>query len=407
MLITDSMIEKLDKDITDRSAEVINAKGRIIVPGLIDMHVHLREPGREDEETVLTGTRAAVKGGFTGVVCMPNTEEPIDDRRMVKRLKDIIKKDAVTDVFVTAAITEKREGKKLTDIKGLAKEGVVAISDDGSSVEDSRLMLKALAEAKKNSIPLIAHCEDAELSANGVINQGFMATKMGLRGIPQRSEYERVERDLELAGKADAAIHIAHLSCKESVELIRKAKRRGIKVTAETSPHYFALTEECAATYDTNTKMNPPLRTKEDAAALKEGLADGTIDAIATDHAPHTDAEKDVEFDFAPFGIIGLETALSLVVMELVEKGVLSWQEVVMKMSVNPSRILGLGKGNLKKGTLCDIAIIDPGKEYIYSKDSMESKSKNTPFAGWRLKGKAVHVFVAGKLVMKDGNISI
>jgi dihydroorotase len=267
-------------------------------------------------------------------------------------------------------------------------------------------MAKAMKACEKAGLVLVDHCEDKALSGNGVMNKGFISTKMGLRGIPRESEYEAIRRDIDLAGKTKASIHIAHVSCKESVDIIRKAKRAGVRVTAETAPHYFSLTEDCCVTYDTNTKMNPPLRSKEDAEALKKGLSDGTIDVIATDHAPHTDSEKDVEFDFAPFGIIGLETALSLSVTELVDAGVLSWSGLIGKLSSNPAGILGIGRGSLKKGSPADIVIIDPDAKYTYSKESIESKSKNSPFIGWELKGRAVSVMVGGDIVMKDGRIT-
>jgi dihydroorotase len=405
ILVSGGKIEKIDKALPDTGCEVIDAKGCIVSPGLVDMHTHLREPGREDEETVLTGTRAAIKGGFTSVACMPNTEPPLDNPAIVKTLNEIIQRSALTNVFVVGAITEGRAGKRPTDFHKLKKEHVVAISDDGASVEDEKVMVEALQQAKEEGLLVIEHCEDIKISARGVMNEGFIATKLGLRGIPARSEYERVKRNIELAKKESSAIHLAHISTKESVELIRKAKKIGIKVTAETAPHYFSLTEDCCATYDTNTKMNPPLRSKADVEAIKEGLKDGTIDCIATDHAPHTDNEKDVEFDFAPFGIIGLETALSLSIMELVEKNILSWPGLIIKMSVNPSGILGIKREALKKGSIADIVIIDPNKEYTYAKDSIESKSKNSPFINWILKGKAVSVFVSGRLVMKDGEI--
>ena len=402
VLIADGKIEKIGRDLSMPSAEIIDAKGKIVAPGLIDIHVHLREPGREDEETIRTGTRAAIRGGYTSIVSMPNTEPAIDSAKAVKVLKAIIKADALTNVFITGAITKERAGKMLADIKGMAEEGALAVSDDGSSVDDKQLMSEALREAKKNSILLIAHCEDSSLSPNGVMNKGFISTKMGLRGIPKASEYERVKRDIELAKKESARIHIAHVSCKESVDMIRKAKSGGVHVSAETAPHYFTLTEECCVTYDTNTKMNPPLRAKEDVEALKRALADGTIDAIATDHAPHTDSEKYVEFDFAPFGIIGLETAFSLAVMELVDKKILSWPELILKMSAAPAKILGIEKGHIKPGAKADLVVIDPDKEYIYKKETIESKSRNTPFIDWKLKAKVTHVFVGGIMVMKD-----
>jgi dihydroorotase len=399
ILISDGKIEKIGKNLTDK-AEPVDAKGMIVAPGLVDMHTHLREPGREDEETVLTGTLAAIQGGFTSVACMPNTEPALDNPAIIKSLKDIIKKDAQANVFIVGAITEGRAGKRATDFHKMKKEGAVAVSDDGSSVDDDMVMLSALEQSKEENLLIIEHCEDRKISGNGVMNHGFIATKLGLKGIPSESEYERVKRNIELAKKAGARIHIAHVSTKESVGIIRRAKADGVRVTAETAPHYLALTEECCATYDTCTKMNPPLRSKEDSDELKRGLKDGTIDVIATDHAPHTDSEKDVEFAFAPFGIIGLETALSLCVMELVETNTLSWPELITKMSVNPANILGIDRGNLSKGSVADIVIIDPNKGYTYTKESIASRSKNSPFINWILKSKAVKVFVGGKPVI-------
>lgn len=396
ILISDGKVAKIAARLETKADKIIDAKDKIIAPGLVDMHVHLREPGREDKETVRTGTAAAIKGGFTTVVCMPNTEPPLDNPKVIRALKDIIKKDALSEVLIAGAITENRFGEKLTDFKAMRKEGIVAVSDDGASVDKEKVMFEALKAAKKAHLVLIAHCEDRQISGRGGINQGFISTKMGLRGIPRESEYERVRRDIESAAKALSRIHIAHVSCKETVEIIRKAKKRGIGVTAETAPHYFTLTEDCCVTYDTNTKMNPPLRTKEDVAAIKEGLKDGTIDVIATDHAPHTDSEKDVEFDFAPFGIIGLETALSLGIMELVDKKIISLNELILKMSVNPSRILGIDKGMLKEGRAANIIVFNPGEKYVYKRESIESKSKNSPFIDWELRGKVQAVFVNG-----------
>ena len=402
LLISDGKIESSGKDLNVKADEVIDAKGKIVSPGFVDMHVHLREPGREDEETVRSGSRSAIRGGFTSILCMPNTDPAIDRVATIKILKDIITKSAFCNVFIAAAITEARSGKKLTDFKKLKEEGALAISDDGSPVREKDIMQKALERSKEAGVLLIEHCEDLDLLAGGVMNTGFISTKTGLKGIPAKAEYEAVKRDLELAKKTQARIHIAHVSCKESVELIRKAKKDGVQVTAETAPHYFTLTEECCATYDTNTKMNPPLRTAEDVEAIKKGLADGTIDVIATDHAPHTDSEKDVEFEYAPFGIIGLETALSLGITELVEEPILTWSELIAKLSANPAGILGIDGGNLGKGRSADITIIDPAKEYIFKKDSIESKSSNSPFIDWKLKGKVSTVFVKGVMVMKN-----
>lgn len=405
ILISDGKIGRVEKNISAQAAEIIDAKNCIVAPGLVDMHTHLREPGREDEETVLTGTRAAVKGGFTSVACMPNTEPSLDNPAIIKSLKETIEKNARCNVAIVGSITEGREGKRPTDFHKMKKEGAVAVSDDGASVDDEKVMAEAFEQSKEEDILIIEHCEDKKISGPGVINESFTATKLGLRGIPKAAEYEIVKRDIALAKKLSCRVHIAHVSAKESVDLIRKAKYDGVKVTAETAPHYFSLTEECCTTYDTNTKMNPPLRSKEDVEAIKEGLKDGTIDAIATDHAPHTDNEKDVEFDLAPFGIIGLETCLSLSIMELIEKKILSWSGLITRMSVNPAKILGMKRGALKKGSVADIAIIDPNKEYTYTKDSIESKSKNSPFINWTLKGRATTVFVGGHLAMKDSKI--
>jgi len=399
VLISDGKIEKVEKDISAPGSEIIDAKGCIVAPALVDMHAHLREPGREDEETVLTGTRAAIKGGFASVACMPNTEPPLDNPAIIRSLKEIIAKDALCNVFIIGATTEGRAGKRPTDFHKMKKEGAVAVSDDGSSIEDASVMNEALTQSKEEGLLIIEHCEDKKLSGSGVMNQSFTATKLGLRGIPASSEYEMVARVIESAKNMSCAIHIAHVSTKGSVDAIRKAKSSGVKVTAETAPHYFSLTEECCATYDTNMKMNPPLRSKEDVAAIKEGLKDGTIDVIATDHAPHTDNEKDVEFDYAPFGIIGLETSLSLSIMELVETKTLSFSELIKKLSVNPAKLLGIGRGTLKQGSCADIVIIDPKKEYTYTKESIGSKSKNSPFINWILKGKATLVLVGGRPV--------
>lgn len=399
ILIKDSSIREVSKSISVKGEDIIDAKNKIVMPGLIDMHVHLREPGREDIETIASGTAAAVAGGITSVCPMPNTLIAMDNQESIRRLKGIIKKDAATSVFIVGAITKKRKGLELVDMKMMKKEGIVALSDDGNSVQDPSVMLKALEKARENSLLIISHCEDANISKNGVVNEGIIATKLGLRGMHKRAEYEFVERDIKLAGKAKARLHIAHVSTKESVDIIRKAKKAGIMVTAEAAPHHFSLTDECCSTYDTRTKVNPPLRPREDVEAIKEALKDGTIDAIASDHAPHGKHEKEIEFDFAAFGIIGLETSLSLAVMNLVGERVISWTRLVELMSVNPSRILGLkNKGSLSPGADADIAIIDPDKEWVYEKDRIRSKSKNSPFIGWTLKGLVTDTVVGGKI---------
>ena len=406
ILIENGKIKKVAENIQEKGEEIIDAKNKIVVPGLIDMHVHLREPGREDIETVARGTRAAISGGITSVCSMPNTLPPIDDAKIVKRLNNIIKKEALANVFVVGAITKKRAGAELVDMKDMKKEGAIALSDDGSSVQDEPVMLSAVKKAKENDILLISHCEDKNISKNGVVNEGMIATKLGLRGMPKRAEYEFIERDINLAKKVNARLHIAHVSCKESVNIIRKAKKDGINITAESAPHYFSLDESACATYDTRTKMNPPLRSTEDIEAIKEGLKDGTLDAIASDHAPHGKHEKEVEFDFAAFGIIGLETSLSLAIMNLVDTKKIPWKRLIELMSANPAGILGLKqKGNLSEGSDADITIIDPEKKWIYTKDSILSKSKNSPFIGWTLKGLATDAVRGGKIVMKDRKI--
>ncbi|NQT06559.1 MAG: dihydroorotase [Candidatus Omnitrophica bacterium] len=402
ILIKGYKISKVAKGISAKE-ETIDAKGKIVVPGLIDMHVHLREPGREDIETVKSGTRAAVSGGMTSVCTMPNTYPPIDDAKVVNNLKGVIKKDASSNVFIIGAITKGRDGKNVVDIKKLRESGVIALSDDGNGIQDKNAISAALKKAKENNMLLISHCEDISISRNGVVNEGIVATKLGLRGIPKSSEYSMVKRDIELARKNKTKIHIAHVSCKESVDIIRKAKKSGVSVTAETAPHYFSLTDSCCETYDTRTKMNPPLRSAEDVDAIKAGIKDGTIDVIASDHAPHGKHEKEIEFEFAAFGIIGLETSLALSITGLVDTKYISLKRLVELMSVNPAKILGLkSKGSLSEGSDADITIIDPKKEWTFTKDLINSKSKNSPFIDWQLKGKATDVIVGGKLLLQN-----
>lgn len=404
VLIDGAKISKVGKNIKTDAGEIIDAAGEIVMPGLVDMHVHLREPGREDKETVASGTAAAIKGGVTSVLVMPNTEPAMDSAENVKLLSDIIKKSAQANVFIAGAITVERKGEKLTDAAKLKKAGVVAFSDDGSSVDCDKLMLEAFKRAKEEKILIICHSEDKALSGNGVVNRGIIATRMGLRGISKESEFKRVERDIILAQKAKAPVHIAHISCKESVDLIAQAKNKGLKVTCETAPHYFSLDETAVLGYDTNFKMNPPLRTKYDVAALKKGLKDGTIDAIASDHAPHTENEKEIEFERAAFGVIGLETELAAAITELVQAGILTWPRLVEKMSLNPAKILGINKGTLGIGADADIIIVDPDKEWVLAKENIISKSKNSPFLGRKFKGEVVYTICSGKPVFKPAN---
>jgi dihydroorotase len=399
ILAEDGKILKVAKDIKNGSDKIIDAADKIVIPGLVDMHVHLREPGREDKETVCSGTKAALKGGVTSVLAMPNTMPAMDSTQNIKILKCIIKKGAKANVFIAGAITKGRLGQELTDIAQLKKENAIAITDDGSSVDDDELMLRAIKKAGEENILVICHCEDKALSAKGVVNLGLISTRLGLRGISRESEYKRVERDINLAAKANAPIHIAHVSCRESVEIVAAAKKRGIRVTCETAPHYFALSEDAVLGYDTNFKMNPPLRGEEDVAAVKNGLKNSVIDAIASDHAPHTENEKDIEFDRAEFGVVGLETELAVAITELVTTGILDWAGLVQKISWNPAKILGLNKGNLSIGSDADIVILDPAQEWLVEKASLVSRSKNSAFLGRKLKGAVVYTLRAGEIV--------
>jgi len=379
---------------------IIEAGGKIVTPGLIDMHVHLREPGHEYKETIETGCRAAAFGGFTAVCSMPNTN-PVNDNRQVTEY--ILRKAQASDsarVYPVAAISSGLEGKGLSEYGDLKEAGAVALSDDGNPVMDSQLMRRALEYAKGFALPIISHCEDLDLVGGGVMNEGEVATRMGLAGIPNAAESTMVMRDIALCEITASPLHIAHVSTEESVRVIRDAKKRGVPVTAETAPHYCTLTDEAVKAYNTNAKMNPPLRSRRDREAICRGLADGTIDVIATDHAPHAALEKEVEFDLAANGIIGLETALSLG-LKLVAEGVLTMTDLVAKMSTNPARILKIENG-IKVGRPADITIIDPDCSYQVDAGSFQSLSRNTPFDGWDMQGKAVLTLVGGKIVFQD-----
>ena len=401
VLIDAGKILKVDKKIQAQAEEVIDAQGKIVMPGLVDMHVHLREPGREDKETIVSGTKAAAKGGVTSLLAMPNTNPAIDSPERVIGLKKIIKQDSRVNVFIAGAITTGRLGRELTDIAALKKEGTLAITDDGSSVDDEEVMRKAFRIGAKEGLLVICHCEDKSLSKEGVVNLGFTSTRMGLRGISKESEYLRVARDLRLAAQEEARIHIAHVSCRESVELIAEAKKKGVKVSAETAPHYFSLSEEAVLGFDTNMKMNPPLRGKSDLASIAQALKDGVIDVISSDHAPHTESEKDIEFERAEFGVIGLETELSVGITYLVDTGILSWSRLIECMSSFPARILGINKGALTPGQDADIIIVSPEKGWVAERKDFISKSKNSPFMGRKLKGVVEATILKGQVIYK------
>jgi len=386
-----------------KSAQIVKAKGLLIAPGLVDMHTHLREPGREDEETIESGSRAAARGGFTAVCCMPNTEPPLDDQAKIRLIYE--RGTPYARVFPIGAVSKGREGQDLTEVGDLFRAGAVALSDDGSPVANAELMRRVLEYTRLFGIPVVDHCEEPTLFADGVMNEGFVSTRLGLRGIPNASEEALVSRDLHLAALTGGRLHLAHLSAGRSVSLLRDAKRQKLPVTGEVTPHHLTLTDEALLNYDTNAKVNPPLRAQSDLEALRAGLADETIDVIATDHAPHSVVEKEAEFDLAPFGMVGLETALGLVLTELVHPGRLGLIPTLRAMSLNPCRILKLPFGRLIEGGPADLVCIDLNKIWVVNPDQFASKSRNTPFSGRRLKGKAVHTLVDGSFALRDGRL--
>lgn len=400
---------RIEKGLIDRvgkglpAERVISAKGLWVVPGLIDMHVHLREPGYEYKETIETGSRAAAAGGFTAVACMPNTRPVNDNGSVTDFILSEARRCAIVRVYPIGAISRGQKGRTLAEIGEMAECGVVALSDDGKPVMSSELMRRGMEYAKTFGLPVISHCEDLDLSRGGAMHEGEVSLRLGLPGIPAVSEEIAVDRDLRLAEFTGAALHIAHVSSKRSVDLIRKARKEGIPVSAEVTPHHLTLTHEALGDYDTNLKVNPPIRSSEDRRALLQGLVDGTLDAVATDHAPHDIAAKEVEFEKAAFGLIGLETALPLT-LRLVHEGVLTPSQLVERMSTGPARILGMPGGTLKQGAPADVTLIDPERRFAVHAKRFRSKSRNTPFEGWELRGKAVCTLVQGKVVYEDRN---
>jgi dihydroorotase len=386
------------------SAKRIDAKGKWVVPGLMDMHVHLREPGREDKETIATGTQAASAGGFTGVACMPNTNPVLDEESKIRYVMQRAER-CTCRLFPIGAITKSSQGEELAPMGEMIGAGAKAVSDDGVAVAKSSMMRNALNYSKSFDIPVICHCEDVAMSFKGHMNEGVVSTRMGIRGIPTIAEEIIVSRDLLLAEYTGARIHIAHVSTAGSVRMIRDAKSRGVRVTAETCPHYFTLIDaDIGMKYDTNKKMNPPLRTDRDRKAIIEGLCDGTIDVIASDHAPHVSEEKDVEFDAAAFGVVGLETSLGVTLTYLVETNILVPSDIVEKMSVNPNKILNLPGGTLSVGKAADITIIDPKASWKVEPQNFFSKSRNTAFSGFDLKGYACCTMLEGRVVFERNN---
>lgn len=396
LLVENGLVKQIGKGLqVSTGTETIDASGKYVVPGLIDMHVHLRDPGLEYKEDIVSGTRAAVSGGFTSVCCMPNTKPTIDNKAIASYIINKAKADGFCNVFPVGSITYGLSGDRMSEMGELKESGCVAVSDDGRPVTNSELMRRSLQYAAGIGIMVITHAEELELVGEGVMNEGYTSTELGLKGIPRVAEDIATARDIMLAEYTGAPIHIAHVSTEGSVRIIREAKSRGVRVTCETAPHYFTLTDDAVRGYNTNAKMNPPLREAADVAAIKLGLQDGTIDCIATDHAPHHLDEKDVEFNVAMNGIIGLETSLPLS-LKLVEDGVLSLNQLVEKMSCNPSNILGLERGTLKAGAAADITVIDPALEWVVEADKLASKSKNSPWLGQKMKGAAVATVVGG-----------
>ncbi len=396
LLIEDGRIVSAGPKPSRPAEKTIDARGLLVVPGLIDMHVHLREPGREDKESIAAGAEAAVRGGFASVACMANTEPPIDHEAIAAFVVARARDAGFANVFPVGAVTKGMKGEELTEMTGLVRGGAVAFSDDGLPVQSADLLAKALRYARMVDKVIISHAEDRTLSAGGAMNEGAIATRLGLPGNPRLSEEVMVSRDVLLARGTGGRIHIAHLSCAAALEWVRRGKAGGVAVTAEVTPHHLVLTEEALTTYDTNCKMAPPLRTREDIAALIAGLKDGTIDAIASDHAPHTREEKDLEFARAPNGIVGLETTVGVLGAKIAPD--VGWPRLIRALTVNPARILGIPKGTLAPGADADVTLIDPAAEWTIDPAAFRSKGRNTPFAGWKVKGRVRTTIVGGRV---------
>ncbi|MBN1787888.1 MAG: dihydroorotase [Sedimentisphaerales bacterium] len=398
ILVVDGSIAQVGK-IEATSDLTINAKGKFVLPGLIDIHVHFREPGDEEEETIASGSAAAVAGGFTSVVCMPNTNPPIDDATSVEYVHRMARQARKTHVYVMGAITKDRAGEQLSETGFMIQAGAVGFTDDGNGVQNTSMMLKALKYASMfKNIVIAQHCEDTSLGTKGVMNAGYNSTVLGLPGIDPLAEEMMVWRDIQLVRKTKMRYHVQHVSTARSVELIRQAKHQGLPITCEVTPHHLLLTDAACCDYDTNHKVNPPLRTDDDIKAIKQGIQDGTIDALASDHAPHLRSEKELEFLAAPFGIASLECALGLYIKALIEPRVIDWPQLVSIMTQRPAQIISVDKGTLGKGKQADITIIDPEATYRVDVNKFRSKSKNCPYDGWKLAGKVEYTIVGGEI---------
>ncbi len=377
---------------------VLDAAGKIVCPGMIDMHVHLREPGREEDETIATGTESALAGGITSVACMPNTEPAIDSQAAAEFVYLQAERAGNANVYPIGAVTKGRKGEELAEIGGLVEGGAVAFTDDGAPVASAEIMRRALEYCRMFDKAVLDHCEDPDLARGGLMNEGFESMRLGLRGMPAAAEEVMVYRDIALAELTGGRLHILHVSTAGSVDLIRRAKRRGVRITGEACPHHFTLTDRCLRTFDSHYKVSPPLRTQEDVAAILEALKDGTLDVIASGHAPHAPEKKMRELDQAPTGIIGLETLLPVCVTALIEPGHLTWPQLIEKLTINPARVLGIDRGTLKPGAVADVTVIDPAAEWTIEPVRFRSKSRNSPYAGWKVRGRAHAVLVAGVL---------
>jgi dihydroorotase len=401
VLVEDETIRQIAPGLTASADETIDARGQIVAPGFVDLHCHLREPGGEMSETLETGLAAAVAGGFTAVCAMPNTRPVNDHPEATRSLIEKARSLGLARVFPMAAVSPGSQGESLADFEALVAAGAVGFTDDGRPVKTAELMQQALARALGLGVPIADHCENPSLSAGGVMNAGPVCERLGLRGIPARSEEACVARDLALAEETGGLLHVQHLSTAGALAMVRAAKRRGVRVTCEVTPHHFTLTDEATAQYGTNAKMNPPLRNARDVETLVAGIADGTVDALATDHAPHAPELKQKPMAEAPFGIIGLETALALALTQLVHPGKISLARLVLLMSTNPARIIRRPLGRLAVGAAADITILDPNLEWTYHVAAGRSKSRNSPFDGWPFKGAAIATIVAGKIVYR------
>jgi len=407
IFIDGGFIKRVAKKIQISNVDTVNASGKYVCPGFIDMHVHLREPGREDKETIATCARAAARGGFTTIVGMPNTTPVGDDQTVVSYVNQKAREEGIINVHAIGNITKGAQGKELAQIADLIKAGAVAVSDDGCSVMNAGVMLRALEYLKMFKIPLISHAEDTDIAGEWAMHEGRISTRLGLSGKPAAAEDIMISREIILSEHTSTPVHFTHVNSKIALELIKAAKRRGAKISCDTCPHYFSLTDEAVIGYNPNAKMNPPLRSKDHVDAVKKALNTGVIDCITTDHAPHLLVEKYKEFDYCENGIVGLETSIPLVMDKLVSKKIITPKQMVELMSVNPARILNLRKGTLSEGAAADITIIDPKSIEKVDKNKFESKGRNTPFHGWELKGLPVMTIVNGVIVMKDRKVIV